>query len=109
MALVLVHFNNNKKIVLKTNLFSNMSTKVLLQYNNQGILHLVTFFFKKTYQLRKIIKSMISIKAGLRWGSRDYENQTKIWEYRYYNEDKRLEFWNYRGEQRLGQSFLIVL
>jgi hypothetical protein len=44
---VLAHFDYEKDIVLGTDASSDVSAGVLLQYNNQGILHPAAFFSKK--------------------------------------------------------------
>ena len=47
IVFILTHFNYIKKIILKTNVFDNVFANVMSQYENDDLLHLVTFFFKK--------------------------------------------------------------
>jgi hypothetical protein len=47
MAPVLAHFNYEKEIVLETDASSYVSTGVLSQYDDHGVLHPVAFFSKK--------------------------------------------------------------
>jgi len=46
-APVLAHFDGKKEIVLETDAQCYVSTGVLLQYDDQGVLHPVPFFCKK--------------------------------------------------------------
>ena len=48
-ALVLVYYNYIKKIVVEIDVLNQASSGVLSQYNNNGKLKLVTFFFAKHF------------------------------------------------------------
>ncbi len=43
---ILRYFNQTRKIILKINSFNYVNDEVLSQYNNEGVLHLVTFYSK---------------------------------------------------------------
>ena len=43
---VLRHFNLNCQIILETDAFNLVISKILSQYNNEDVLHLVTFYNK---------------------------------------------------------------
>jgi hypothetical protein len=46
-ALILHHFNYDHKAIIETNASDYVFTSILSQYDDEGILHLVTFFSKK--------------------------------------------------------------
>src|SRR5207244_2465475 len=46
-TLVLAHFNLNKEILVETDVFDYVSADILSQRDDEGVLHLVIFFFKK--------------------------------------------------------------
>ena len=46
---ILVHFNYDKKQILKTNFENNVFVDVMSQYENDDLLHFVAFFFKKHF------------------------------------------------------------
>ena len=56
---VLRHFNLNCQVILETNTSDLVTDEILSQYNNKGVLHLVTFYNKPWYLQSAIITSMI--------------------------------------------------
>src|SRR5947209_6390670 len=46
-ASILAHFNPEKEILVKTDIFDYVSAEVLLQYDDDDLLHPVAFFSKK--------------------------------------------------------------
>jgi hypothetical protein len=46
-APILHHFDYDHEAIIETNTSDYISTGILSQYNDKGILHLVTFFSKK--------------------------------------------------------------
>ena len=44
-----IHFDYDKKIILKTNFSNNVFVDVMSQYENDDLLHFVIFFFKKHF------------------------------------------------------------
>ena len=44
-TLILTHFNPNLKYIIKTDLSNYILKRVLLQYNKNGKLYLIVFFF----------------------------------------------------------------
>jgi hypothetical protein len=53
-ALIFVYFNFNLKCVVKIDLSNHVLKGVLLQYNKNGELYLVAFFFKKKLALAEL-------------------------------------------------------
>jgi hypothetical protein len=47
MALILCHFNHNQEVIVETDASNYISAIILSQYNNEGVLHPVTFLSKK--------------------------------------------------------------
>ncbi len=45
-ALIFRHFNQTHEVILKTNSFNYVNDEVLSQYNNEEVLHPVTFYSK---------------------------------------------------------------
>ena len=46
---ILIHFNYDKKVILKTNFSNNVFVDVMSQYENDDLLHFVAFFFRKHF------------------------------------------------------------
>ena len=46
-APVLVHFNPNREVLVKANASNYVSTEILSQRDEEGVLHSVAFFLKK--------------------------------------------------------------
>ena len=44
---ILAHFDYTKKVILKTDASDNVFANVMSQYEDDKLLHFVTFFFKK--------------------------------------------------------------
>ena len=42
-----MHYNLNHKLIVKTDISDYVSEKILFQYDNVEILHLIVYFFKK--------------------------------------------------------------
>ena len=47
IALILTHFDYIKKVIVKTNVSDNVFVDVMSQYEDDELLHFVTFFSKK--------------------------------------------------------------
>jgi hypothetical protein len=47
MALILCHFDHDWEVMVKTDASDYISTSILSQYDDEGVLHPVTFFSKK--------------------------------------------------------------
>ena len=45
-AFILRYFNQTREIILKTDSFNYVNDEVLSQYDNEGVLHSVTFYSK---------------------------------------------------------------
>jgi hypothetical protein len=71
---VLSHYDSEMIIFLETNASSYVSAEILSQYYNEGILHLISFFYQKHTPVEKNYKiyheELGTILNGLEhWGS----------------------------------------
>ncbi len=71
-AFIFRHFNMIHKIILKTDLFNYVNDEVLSQYDNEKVLHLMTFYSKNMFSAKcnyKIYdkKLLIIIQAFEHW------------------------------------------
>ena len=57
-APILRHFDHDREIIVETAASEYVSAGILLQYDDDGMLHSVVFFSKSTPQLNATTKSM---------------------------------------------------